>query len=225
MPRYFEVPELNTAIFDIEANIVVHEAIVTRQTKKEEEVRRASKTRESRRCSARDMFAQEEAGKEKEKSNKKRKQDERQRSENDQDLVDRITKIKLMTSNAPLTSTPAGQFSERKSMNPISSRIGAPSGGGDGNPDDSDDESDYDDEDEEKGRRNRDTDDGSRRNRDDDRSGKRKRSRSRSRDTRSKRRRSSSRVPRGRTAVPKMPNLDPRNYYWYGNMAFLHFSM
>merc|ERR1711962_1119128 len=120
LPRYFEVPELNTAIFDIEANIVVHEAIVTRKTKKEEEVRRASNTRESRRCSARDVFAQEEAGKEKEKNKRKRKEDERQRSSNNPDLVDRITKIKMMTSNAPLTSIPAGQFSERKSMKPIS---------------------------------------------------------------------------------------------------------
>merc|ERR1712208_241138 len=87
LPRYFEVPDLSTAIFDIEANIAVHEAIVTRRTKKEEEERSASKTRESRRCSARDVFAQEEAEKEKEKNKRKRKEDERQRNLNDPDLV------------------------------------------------------------------------------------------------------------------------------------------
>merc|ERR1711962_1783890 len=120
LPRYFKVPDLNTAIFDAEATIAVHEAVVTRRTKKEEEERSASTTRESRRCSARDVFAQEAAEKEKEKNKRKRKEDERQRSSNNPDLVDRITKIKMMTSNAPLTSIPAGQFSERKSMKPIS---------------------------------------------------------------------------------------------------------
>merc|ERR1711905_16062 len=28
---------------------------------------------------------------------------------------------------------------------------------------------------------------------------------------------------RGIIAVPKMPNLDPRNYFWHGNTAFLQY--
>merc|ERR1711867_415831 len=29
--------------------------------------------------------------------------------------------------------------------------------------------------------------------------------------------------PRGMIAVPKMPALDPKNYYWNGNTAFLRY--
>merc|ERR1712240_747562 len=73
---------------------------------------------------------------------------------------------------------------------------------------------------EEKGR-DRNDDDGSRRGRDHDKS--RKRKASRSRDTAPRRSRSRSRDSRGIIALPKMPALDPKNYYWAGNTAFLRY--
>merc|ERR1712240_758254 len=127
------------------------------------------------------------------------------------DLVDRIMRIKMKTSNAPLISTPAGHYTVKKSMKPISSRVGAPRRGGGDDPHDSDDGDD------------RDDDDGSRRGRDHDRSRKRKASRSRSRDTAPRRSRSRSRDSRCITAVPKMSALDPKSYYWAGNTAFLRY--
>ena len=96
------------------------------------------------------------------------------------DLMDRVMEIKMMKSNAPLTSTPAGQYTVKKSMKPISSLVGIPRRGGDDDPHDSDDGSDHEDDDDNgnKGRKGRDhdDDDSSRRGRDYDRSRKRKRS-------------------------------------------------
>merc|ERR1712082_24428 len=82
---------------------------------------------------------------------------------------------------------------------------------------------DHDDGDDGRKERDRDDDDGSRKGRDHDRSRKRKASRSRSRDTAPRRSRSRSRDPRGIIAVPKMPALDPKNYFWSGNTAFLRY--
>merc|ERR1711873_107042 len=132
-------------------------------------------------------------------------------------------KIKMKKSNAPLTSTPAGQYTVKKSMKPLSSLVGAPRRGGGDDPHDSDDEGDCDDGDEGRKGRDCDDDDGSRRGRDHDRSRKRKASRSRSRDTAPRRSRSRSRDSRGIIAVPKMPALDPKSYYWAGNIAFLRY--
>ena len=42
--------------------------------------------------------------------------------------MDRIMVIKIKKSTAPLTSTPAGQYTVTKSMKPLSSRVGAPGG-------------------------------------------------------------------------------------------------
>merc|ERR1711895_174929 len=150
----------------------------------------------------------------------------KRKQEDTPDLIDRIMKLKMMKANAALTSTPAGQYMVKKSMRPISSIVGGPGRGRDDDPHDSDDGSDHDDDDdgnEGRRRRDRDDDDGSRRGRDYDRSRKRKRSRSRSRDNGSRRSRSRSRGSRYITAVPKMPNLDPRNYFWTGNTAFLRY--
>merc|ERR1712163_37643 len=130
-------------------------------------------------------------------------------------------KIKMMKSNVPLTSTPAGQYTVKKSMKPLSSLVGAPRRGGGDDPHDSDDGSNHDNGNEGRKGRDRDDDDGSRRSRDHVRSRRRKRSRSRSRDAGPRRSRSRSRESRSFTAVPKMPTLDPRNYYWAGNTAFL----
>merc|ERR1712082_589240 len=82
---------------------------------------------------------------------------------------------------------------------------------------------DHDDGDDGRKERDRDDDDGSRRGRDHDRSRKRKASRSRSRDTAPRRSRSRSRDSRCITAVPKMPALDPKSYYWSGHTAFLRY--
>merc|ERR1712082_153786 len=72
-------------------------------------------------------------------------------------------------------------------------------------------------------RRDCDDDDGSRRGRDHDKSRKRKADRSRSRDTSPRGSGSRSRESRGILAVPKMPALDPKNYWWSGNTAFLRY--
>merc|ERR1711873_288306 len=61
------------------------------------------------------------------------------------------------------------------------------------------------------------------RGRDYDRSRRRERSKSRSRDAGPRRSRSRSRDSRCITAVPKMPALDAKNYYWAGNTAFLRY--
>ena len=139
------------------------------------------------------------------------------------DLIDRIMEIKMMESNAPLTSTPAGQYTVKKSMKPISSLVGIPIRGGDDDPQDSSNGRDHDDNDGNEGRQGRDSDDddNSRRGTNYDRS--RKRKRSRSRDNGSRRSRSRSRGSKYISAVPKMPNLDPKNYYWAGNTAFLRY--
>merc|ERR1712163_71306 len=65
--------------------------------------------------------------------------------------------------------------------------------------------------------------DGSGRGRDHDKSRKRKADRSRSRDVSPRRSESRSGESRGMIAVPKMPALDPKNYWWSGNTAFLRY--
>ena len=222
LPEYSNVATLRRAIFDTEATITVCEDVLARITRRTKRTvsHAASTARESGRTSSRDTRSQESEERERAKGAGKRKQ------EDTPDLIDRIMKLKMMKANAALTSTPAGQYTVKKSMRPISSIVGGPGGGGDDDPRDSDNGSDHDDDDDrDEGRRRRDRDDDedSRRGRDYGRSRKRKRSRSRSRDNGSRRSRSRSRGSRYITAVPKMPNLDPRNYYWTGNTAFLRY--
>merc|ERR1712240_874282 len=106
------------------------------------------------------------------------------------DMANEVMKIKLKSATARLTSTRAGDYAVKNSMKPMSSRVGGPGRGGGGDPDDSDDDGDHDHDN--NGRRGRDQDD-------DDDSGRRSES--------------SSREPRGMIAVPKMPALDPKNYW------------
>merc|ERR1712115_290327 len=234
LPAYSNVATLKSAIFDTEATIAVNEDVVTRRTKETDfhaansrKEKSASTAIDSGRTSSRDIFSQEIEDKEREKRTRKRKQEDTPGGSDTPDLMDRLMKIKMRKSNAPLTSTPAGQYTVKKSMKPLSSLVGVSRRGGDDDPHGSDDGSDHDDDDDDgnEGRkgRDRDDDDGSRRGRDYDRSRKRKRSRSRSRDTGSRRSRSRSRGSRCITAVPKMPNLDPRNFFWTGNTAFLRY--
>merc|ERR1711873_343866 len=95
--------------------------------------------------------------------------------------------------------------------------------GGDDDPHDSDDGGDHDGRDEGRKGRDRDYDNGSRRGRDYDKSRKRKADQSRSRDTSPRSSESRSGESRGMIAVPKMPALDPKNYWWSGNTAFLRY--
>ena len=139
------------------------------------------------------------------------------------DMANEVMKIKLKTANARLTSTRAGDYAVRNSMKPMSSRVGGPGRGGGGDPDDSDDDDDHDHE--SNGRRGRDRDDGddSGRRRDRGNTRKRKANRDGSEEGSPRRSESSSREPRGMIAVPKMPALDPKNYWWNGNTAFLRY--
>merc|ERR1712240_671687 len=121
------------------------------------------------------------------------------------ELVDEIMNGKMMTSNAPLVSTPAGQHTVKESMEPISSYVCAPRRRESDDPHNSNDGNNSDEKDE------------GRRSRDHDRSRRRKRSRSRGRDTESRRNRLRSRGSRYITSVPKMPPLNPKNYWWNGN--------
>merc|ERR1711873_80072 len=134
----------------------------------------ASTAKESRRTSSCDGFSQETEDEEKEQRKRKCKGEETPGSSDAPDLMDRVMKIKMKKSNAPLTSTPAGQYTVKKSMKPLSSLVGAPRRGGGDNPHDSDDGSDHDDGNEERKERDRDDDDSSRKSRDHDRSRKRK---------------------------------------------------
>merc|ERR1711873_22128 len=170
------------------------------------------------------MAAKELEDEERERRRRKRKAEETQGKSDVPDLADRVMRIKLKTSNAPLVSTLAGHYSVKKSMKPMSSRVGVPGRGGGDDPHDSDDEGDHDGGDKgRKGRDRDDDDDGSRRGRDHDKTRKRKAIQSRSRDTSPRRSRSRSRESRGIIAVQKMPALDPKNYFWSGNTAFLRF--
>merc|ERR1711873_114527 len=107
--------------------------------------RSSSTAKESRRTSSCDVFSQEIEDEEREKRKRKRKGEETPGRLDAPDLMDRIMKIKMMKSNAPLTSTPAGQYTVKKSMKPLSSRVGAPRRGGGDDPHDSDNGSDHDD--------------------------------------------------------------------------------
>merc|ERR1711989_203307 len=177
LPAYSNVATLKSAIFDTEATIAVYEDVVTSRTKEanfhaanSRKEKSASTARESGRTSSRDLFSQEIEDEEREKRKRKRKQEDTPGSSDTPDLMDRVMKIKMMKSNAPLTSTPAGQYMVKKSMKPLSSLVGIPRRGGDDDPHDSNDGRDHDDDDDDgnEGRkgRDRDDDDGSRRGRD-----------------------------------------------------------
>merc|ERR1712089_13773 len=121
------------------------------------------------------------------------------------DFMDKIAKIQHDAAHAPLRSTAAGEHSVSKSMIPISTYVGGP---GDGDDDPSDDDSDYDDDDHgDRGRRGRDHDDngGSRRG------------------VKRKRKQQASRRSELVLGAPKMPGLDPKNYFWNGKTAFLRY--
>merc|ERR1712089_75798 len=163
LPAYSNVATLNSAIFDTEATIAVYEDVVTRRTKEADfdaatsrKEKSASTAKESGRTSSCDVFSQETEDKQKEKRKRKRKEEETPGSSDTPDLMDRVMKIKMKNSNAPLTSTPAGQYTVKKSMRPLLSLVGAPRRGGGDDPHDSDDGSDHDDGDKERKRRDRD---------------------------------------------------------------------
>merc|ERR1712089_13685 len=121
------------------------------------------------------------------------------------DFMDKIAKIQMDATHAALTSTRAGEHSVTKSMAPISTFVGRPDGGDD---DPSDDDSDYDDDD---------NGDGSRRGRDrDDDEGSR-------RGIKRKRRQKALKGSGPAIGAPKMPGLDPKNYFWNGKTAFLRY--
>ena len=134
---------------------------------------------------------------------------------NSQDLVDNIMELKMKILNAPLSSTPPGQHAVHKSMTPISTVVGGPEGGDDGHSnEDSDHDDNEDDRDEGRREKGRDLE-----NDEDPRTAtKRKRIPNRTRDNGPRRRTS-----RCRRSAPKMPGLDPKNYYWDGTTAFLHY--
>merc|ERR1712089_25282 len=161
LPAYSNVATLNSAIFYTEATIAVYEDVVTRRTKNADfdaatsrKEKSASTAKESGRTSSCDVFSQETEDKEKEKRKRKRNEEETPGSSDTPDLMDRVMKIKTKNSNAPLTSTPAGQYTVKKLMRPLSSLVGAPRRGGGDDPHDSDNGSDHDDGDE--GRKGRD---------------------------------------------------------------------
>merc|ERR1712089_94608 len=121
------------------------------------------------------------------------------------DFMDKIAKIQNDATHAALRSTPAGEHSVSKSMVPISTYVGRPD---DGDDDPSDDDSDYDDDDNgDRGRRGRDHDDdeGSRRG------------------IKRKRKQKALRGSGPILGAPKMPGLDPKNYFWNGKTAFLRY--
>merc|ERR1712240_158175 len=139
------------------------------------------------------------------------------------DMANEVMKIKLKSATARLTSTRAGDYAVKNSMKPRSSCVGGPGRGGGGDPDDSDDDGDHDHESNGRRGRDRDDDDDSGRRRDRGNTRKRKANRDGSEEGSLKRSESSSREPRGMIAVPKMPALDPKNYWWNGNTAFLQY--
>ena len=156
LPAYSNIATVKSAIFDAEATIAVYDDVVARRTKEADvdaatsrKEKSASTAKESRRTSSCDGFSQETEDEEKEKRKRKRKGEETPGSSDAPDLMDRVMKIKMKKSNAPLTSTPAGQYTVKKSMKPLSSLVSAPRRGGGDNPHDSDDGNDHDDGNEE----------------------------------------------------------------------------
>merc|ERR1712041_31674 len=112
------------------------------------------------------------------------------------DFMDKIAKIQMDATHAALSSTRAGEYAVAKSMAPISTFVGRPDGG---------DDDPNDDDNEDRGRRGRDqdNDEGSRRG------------------IKRKRRQKASRGSGPVLGAPKMPGLDPKNYFWNGKTAFL----
>merc|ERR1712240_508271 len=223
---YNNISAIQTAIYEAEASITIYERVIARRIGEAEadaatsrRDRGSSATRDSRRTSSSDVFAKEME--DDERRRRKRKAEETRGKSDVPDLVDEVMRIKLKTANALLVSTRAGQYSVKKSMNPISSRVGGPGRGGDGDPYDSDDEGDHDDRDKGRKGRDRDDDDDSGRRRDQGKPRKRKADRSRSGEVSPRRSESRSGESRGMIAVQKMPALDPKNYWWSGNTAFL----
>merc|ERR1712240_934759 len=176
---YTNISAIQTAIYEAEASITIYERVIARRIKEAEadaatsrKERNSSATRDSRRTSSSDVFAKEME--DDERRRRKQKAEETRGKSDVPDLVDEVMRIKLKTANAPLVSTRAGQYSVKKSMNPMSSRVGVPGRGGDGDPYDSDDEGDHDDRDKGRKGRDRDDDDNSGRGRDQDKSKKKK---------------------------------------------------
>merc|ERR1712240_432628 len=139
------------------------------------------------------------------------------------DMANEVMKIKLKSANARLISTRAGDYAVKNSMKPMSSRVGGPGRSGGGDPDDSDDDGDHDHESNGRRGRDRDDDDDSGRRRDRGNTRKRKANRDGSEEVSPRRSESRSGESRGMIAVPKMPALDPKNYWWNGNTAFLRY--
>merc|ERR1711873_346052 len=173
---YTNISDIKTAIYEAEATITIYDGVIARRIKEAEadaatsrKERSSSATRDSRRTSSSDVFSKELE--DEERRRRKQKTEETQGKSDVPDLADRVMRIKLKTSNAPLVSTLAGHYSVKKSMKPMSSRVGVPGRGGGDDPHDSDDEGDHDGGD--KGRRGRDH----------DKSRKRRASRTMSRDT------------------------------------------
>merc|ERR1712240_745543 len=222
---YNNISTVQTAIHIAEASITIYERVVARRIRDAEAYaasrrdRGSSAARDSGRTSASDVFTRELDGED--RLRRKRKVDGTRERADVPDTANEVMKIMLKTANARLTSTRAGDYAVRNSMKPMSSRVGGPGRGGD--PDDSDDDDDHDHD--SNGRRGRDRDDGydSGRRRDRGNTRKRKANRDGSEEGSPRRSESSSREPRGMVTVPKMPALDPKNYWWNGNTAFLQY--
>merc|ERR1712243_224373 len=130
---YSNISAIKTAIYDAEATIAVYDGVIARRIKEAEvdattsrKGRSSSTARESRRTSSSDVFSKELDDEERERRKRKRKAEETRGRSDAPDLVDRIMRIKLKTSNAPLISTPAGHYSVKKSIKPMLSRVGVP---------------------------------------------------------------------------------------------------
>ena len=224
---YNNISTVQTAIHGAEASITIYERVVARRIREAEAYaatrrdRGSSAARDSGRTSASDVFGKEMD--DEDRVRRKRKVEGARERSDVPDLVNEVMKIKLKTANAPLVSTRPGNYAVKKSMKPMSSRVGGPGRGGDGDPDDSDDDGDHDHGSNGRRGRDRDDDDDSGRRRDRGKPRKRKAERSGSEEVSPRRSESSSREPRGMIAVPKMPALDPKNYWWNGNTAFLRY--
>merc|ERR1711873_322823 len=173
---YTNISAIQTAIYEAEASITIYDGVIARRIKEAEadaatsrKERSSSTARESRRTSSSDVFSKELE--DEERRRRKRKAEETRGKSDVPDLADRVMRIKLKTSNAPLISTLAGHYSVKKSMKPMSSRVGVPRRGGHDDPHEGDDDGG----DEGRKGRGRDDDDGSKR--------KRRASRTMSRDT------------------------------------------
>ena len=205
LPEYSNVAPLTRAVIYTEATITSCEDVIARDTGRLRRTVSHGPSTETVRSPSRNRQFQE-------LDDRRRARGAGKNKELDiPDYMDKIAKLKMATAHASLSSTRAGQHTVQKSMAPISTVVGRPDGGDD---DPSDDDSDYDDDDDnrDRGRRGRDRDDdeGSRRGT------KRKRSQSMSR----------KRASKGSGPVmgaPKMPGLDPRNYFWNGKSAFLRY--